>query len=340
MRETVEFRIPEANAAAHLPTGVGNQIGNAIRKVVVSTDDPLFTTIGVLHAQFRAQGEFFFLGREIRRKYSLDELAAATLVHVSARKTFEPAGEECGTEYDETSACAECGAGAKQVSDLRLDLRRVPRGVDFAETIAGEQIVSQRLAECLVGSSLRGFELANVTHKAGPELGGIKLEETIAGRGLLQRASLAGAIHPTWPFWVWINRAENRPMLEKAMAERAAQNGVANKKGAPLPAWYQLLVDAPKANLIAPTRAGSDPFDTTSTGRCSRGHVVGLNLLSEVTVARASVPATDFVETEQLVGVRRGLLRPRPVLLLSAEAWQTIAASGMKGFSVEVAHLM
>ena len=68
------------------------------------------------------------------------------------------------------------------------------------------------------------------------------------------------------------------------------------------------------------------------------GDVVGLNLLSEVTVRRATLPEADVMETRQMIGVRRGLLRPRPLLLLSARAWRAVSAAGIRGLSVEVAH--
>ena len=46
-----------------------------------------------------------------------------------------------------------------QVSDLRLDLRKVPKGKEIATTIANEIIVSQRLAERMTDAGLTGFEL-------------------------------------------------------------------------------------------------------------------------------------------------------------------------------------
>ena len=166
MRETIEFRIPEEDAAEYLPPGTGELIGYGVRKLIVNAGDLLFFEIGRLHRAFRSQGKYLFSGREYHRHYSRRELDEAELFHVSPGRVFEPAGEECGTEYDESTACPECGAGATQVSELRLDLRKVPHRTDFAETIAGEQIVSQRLAECLIDARLQGFTLPRVLHKA------------------------------------------------------------------------------------------------------------------------------------------------------------------------------
>jgi hypothetical protein len=340
MREYVEFRIREENAAEYLPPGTGENIGYGVRKVLVDTKDPLFGEIGRLHRAFRAKGKYFFSGREYERRYSRQELAEAELLHVWPKRVFEPAGEECGTEYDESTACPECGAGATQTSELRLDLRKAPRAVDFAETIAGERIVSQRLAECLTDAGLQGFTLTRVLHKARYEDDPVDLQEVPTGREILRNAELAGVPHPSWSFLVWVNRAENRPILDKAMAEYATQKRTkAQRVSAPVPVWYQLVVSSSPVELSPLTRAGEDPFDDSSTGRCSRGHVAGLNLLSEVTVTRTGLPEADVMETKQMIGVRRGLLRPRPVLLLSARAWKAIETTKIKGIEIEVARV-
>ena len=68
---------------------------------------------------------------------------------------FEPAGEECGTKYDEAFACAQCSSGAKQVTDLFLDCRRIPKKKDAAVTFAGEIVVSRVLWICLWNTVLK-----------------------------------------------------------------------------------------------------------------------------------------------------------------------------------------
>lgn len=334
MRERVEFRVPEEHAAKHLPPGLGERLGYGVRKLIVDTSDPLFLEIGRLHRRFREEGRYFFSGREYYRDYSEREMLAAELLHVWPTRVFEPAGEECGTEYDESVACPECGAGAKQATDLRLDLRKVPRGVDFAETIAAERVVSQRFAECLVEAGAKGVELRRVAHRGRPD-DSLDLTTTPSGRALLARAERAAVRHSAWQFSVWMNRAENRPLLDAAVAESGTQQARTNR---PVPLWYQLVVTSPRVEVDSLTRAGADPFDEDRTGACPHGDVVGLNLLSEVTVRRATLPEADVMETRQMIGVRRGLLRPRPLLLLSARAWRAVSAAGIRGLSVEVAH--
>lgn len=339
MRETVEFRIREENAIRYLPPNTGVDIGYGVRKVVVDTSDALFSEIGRLHRQFRSRGEYFFSGREYHRSYTNHELEQASLFHLWAEKVFEPAGEECGTQYDESRACPKCGAGASQVSDLILDLRKAPKRVDTAVTIAGEQIVSQRFAECVTNAGLQGISLLPVRHKAHHDGDTIDLSVVPTGRKILKMAEVEGARHPTWSFWVWLNRAENKGMLDQAVNEYMAMKGQDRKRRPPIPVWYQLVVTSPNIEICAPTRVGSDPFDEDSYGRCERGDLLGLNLLSEVTVKRSNLPEADIMESKQMVGVRRGLLRPRRLLLVTARAWRAFEAAKLRGLAVEVAHL-
>ena len=167
MRETIEFRVPVKSATEHLPAGLGTALGS-VRKVELALDDPMVARIGSLQRQYNAEGKAFFHGWMIYRRYSRRELDEAQLLHVWPKKTFEPAGEECGTVYDDAEACDHvfaqtpeteicghwipssidaCGAGARQVTPLFLDGRRIPRNVDFARTIAGEIVVSARVVQ-------------------------------------------------------------------------------------------------------------------------------------------------------------------------------------------------
>ncbi len=341
MHIIIEFRIPESSAQQHFPSNVGVRLGDSVRKVMLPAEDPLIAEIGKIDRQYRVKGRAFFTYWSISRNYAPVELHDVDLFHIRPKKVFEPAGEECGTQYDESMACPECGAGAAQISDLRLDLRKAPRAVDFAETIAGEQIVSQRMAECLIDAGLQGFSLRRVRHKARYEDDPIDLHKVPTGREILRKAEVAGSPHPTWSFWVWLNRAENRDMLDKAVAEYVVQKRQQSRRHRQvLPVWYQLMVTSSPVELSPPTRVGEDPFDENSYGKCPRGDVAGLNLLSEVTVKKESLADADIMATRQMVGVRRGLLRPRPLLLLSPNAWRTVKEAGMRGLVIEVAHLL
>jgi hypothetical protein len=276
MRETIEFRIPEDRAAMFLEPGLGTSLGGTVRKVVLPMEDPRVKLIGDLNREFNRRSKAFFYGWHIFRRYTRRELEAAQLLQLLIRPAFEPPGEMCGTEYDESAACPHCGAKATQRGDLHLDMRRIPKKKDLALTIAGEAVVSSRLAKAL---REHGF-----------------------------------------------TEAEYRPMRHKT--------GEVSK------GWRQLVVTSTPVGMVPPTRVGGGPFDLDEQGhfRCPLGHVVGLNRLSELWVTRAEHDGSDWVRTRQLIGTRRGVLRPQEQLLISPRLWRLLLKLEVKRFEVEVAH--
>ncbi|UCD52920.1 MAG: hypothetical protein JSW27_09820 [Phycisphaerales bacterium] len=321
----------------------GKRLGDSIRRVELATNDPRFERIGELQRETRAKTDrSFFYGWHIRRRYTKEELVSAKCLQLAVTAVFEPAGEECGTEYDEATACSNCGAGAAQVSDLYLDLRKAPKNRDIARTIADEIIVSQRLAEKMIDAGVTGFQFRPVRHKARYEDEPVDLHQVPTGREILRRAEEAGFPHPTGKFYVWLNRAENRVLFEQARAENATLKGEEDRrKGKPMPIWYQLVVTATDAEIVPPTRVGIDPFDDDPKGecRCPLGDLIGLNLLSEVSIRAASRGDTDIVASRQFIGTRRGVLRPRRAILISPRMWRLIESEKLRGIQIEVAHL-
>jgi len=226
---------------------------------------------------------------------------------------------------------------------LRLDLRKAPKNKHIACTIADEVIVSQWLAERMTDAGLTGFELRPVQHKARYEDDPLDLRLFPTGREILRKAEAAGAPHPTGRFWVWLNRAVNRAMLEQARAEYVASKGERDRRGSkPMPVWHQFVVTSADAEIVPPTRVGIDPFDEDIKGecRCPRGDLIGLNLLSEVSIRAASRGNADIVSSRQFIGTRRGLLRPRRVILISPKVWRLIESEKLKGVDIEVAHVV
>jgi hypothetical protein len=165
MKEFVELRIPEEHAERFLKDDEGIKVSDSVRKLVLPTNAPLYGEIGKIDLQLQAEGGFFFLGWDFIRKYTASELRSAKLFHGIIATAFEPTGEECGTVYDESTACKICQAGRTQVSNLILDLRKAPRKNDIARTIADEWIVSQRMAQILADNKVTGFDLRPVQHK-------------------------------------------------------------------------------------------------------------------------------------------------------------------------------
>jgi hypothetical protein len=281
MRATLELRLREELLAKYLPEAqdIGRVLeGGLIRRVKIDSDEPLACRIRVVDQRLRHAGAGgLFYGWRIRRSYSRRELDAAELFRVRVTNVFEPPGEACGTMYDDSMAYEDCGAGAPQLTPLWLDGRRIPLNADFAQTIAGETIISKRAAQVFTQARLRG--------------------------------------------------ADTDPIM------------LANESGRSSQKYLQLGASSPRVELNAATRAGGSLFDESGYGRCAGGHVLGLNLLSEVSVERASLPDADIMMSRQMIGVRRGLLRPQPLLLLSPRALHAIEQGALHGLEVEIAHL-
>jgi len=345
MKEIVEFRVNEDFASLLFGADEGIRLSDLVRKVEIDSADPKYKRIGELQRKIKGRnGKYFFAGWSIHREYTNAELAAAECFQLKIAAVFEPAGESCGTKYDESGACPICHAGAVQVSDLRLDLRKVPKGKDIARTISHDEwIVSQRLAERMIDLKLTGFSLRPVIHRARYEDDQLDLSKVPSGREILRKAKSAGVTSSAWEFSVWINRTEQRDLHDEARAEFTVLKGnEGSRMGVSMPVWHQLVVTNTNAEIVAPTRCGIGPFDQDKKGlyRCPRKDIIGLNLLSEVSVRRGSRTDTDFVCSREFIGVRRGVLRPVRVILISRRVRALFEAEGIQGFETEVAHLI
>jgi hypothetical protein len=170
MRELVEFRMSERKAQEFLGPEEGEVLGltRDTRRIVLESSDVRVAMIRQIHLDLLKQGSWLVVSWDIRREYTRAELDAAELFHVKVRAVFEPEGERCGTVYDESVACPRCGAGARQVNELRLDPGRIPRGKDLARTLAySEAIVSARLVEALRAHGTTGARFLPVLRKSG-----------------------------------------------------------------------------------------------------------------------------------------------------------------------------
>ncbi len=166
MKEVIEFRI--GNEYVHLLLKQGEGKRNASNTIIhITRNDPRFEQIRILDKKIREKNnDFFFLYSHIRREYSKKELQTATLLQLIIKTTFEPAGEECGTIYDESTACEICGANRKQVGALKLKKGTIPKK-DISRTIAGEIVVSEKFKEAFKERNLKGLELVPVGFAKG-----------------------------------------------------------------------------------------------------------------------------------------------------------------------------
>ncbi len=309
MREYIELRVKEQYAGQVFGEHEGSMLGDHIRRIVISTDDPRLPTIREMQAQGMRRRDAFFFGWHLTRKYEKRELEEAELFRLIVTSTFEPAGEECGTVYDESNACKHiftefemrlpmgmnyhcidsCSVGAKQSTDLFLETRSIPKNRDIAITIAGEIVVSRRLTQLLRESGLSGFELLPVRDKR-----------------------------------------EDQKNRSAAKEHRIGES------------WSQFFVTSIPVSVSSETRFGKDFFDPDAEGvyRCPYGHVAGLNLLSEVKIGRKDSDGSDVFQTKQHHGAHRGLLRPSAPILITRRFYHLLRDRKARGYKVEIAHFL
>jgi len=359
------FRIPEGVACRLFEAGEGTLLGDDIlgydtREVHVSEEDSRLDEIELLNRESkRTCGRNVFGFWELTHAYSKRELELATSFELTVTAVFEPTGADCGTTYDYLNVCPECGCGVTQSSDLRLDLRKVPKTRDIAMTLArSEWIVSQRLAGLLVDGELTGFDLAPVRHKGSYENEPMDFRAVRSGRELVRRAEQAGCAEGTPAFWNWLNRAEQRELSNQMVQEWADMRSERGRRlRTPLPVWYQLVITARPVSTVPPTRYGIDPFDSDPSGqyRCSRlewdaqnQHVAGCNLLSELYIDGNSYDGSDITCTRQCVGWPARLVRQvggehgsgTPHLIVSPRFRKVLIDNKIRGWNTDVAYLV
>jgi len=171
MKETFEFRINYDYANLLFEANEGKDLGQLMKTVKVvniTKDDPRFFKIPEIDKQVNEKyGKRFFIGWAIQKRYTKKELNTAKLLHLIISAEFEPAGEECGTLYDEKVACEICGANRKQRSPLTLKSGSVPKK-DIARTIAGEIVVSEKYVAAFKQRGLKGALFEPIVFNKGP----------------------------------------------------------------------------------------------------------------------------------------------------------------------------
>jgi hypothetical protein len=158
MRETIEFRLDEEDAQRYLRSPLGHTLHGSVRLIRVSPGSAAYEAVAAAEGEWRGLVGYWSL----TRRYSRAELESAELVWARPQRMFEPGGEGCGTEYDESTTCPVCGVGRRQVSTLRVDAHRIPRTTDVAFTLGDDFVISARLTTILEREGLTGVRVEPV----------------------------------------------------------------------------------------------------------------------------------------------------------------------------------
>ncbi len=105
--------------------------------------------------------------------------------------------------------------------------------------------------------------------------------------------------------------------------------------------WYQPRFVSEPVEILPPTALGISPLDIDAAGKyqCVKGHYIGLNVISELTISEKDFCTADFAVTKQFVGIREGMLRPQRLILISAKARHLVIAERLSGLDFEVSYL-
>lgn len=302
MKEYIEFRIIMKYAHLLFKEDEGVNLGDSVKIIKIEKSDPRFKEIGEIQKKARLQHELFYSSYEYKRVYSKEELQNAKFFRIIQTRLFEPAGEECGTIYDESTACPICGAGAQQKSPLKLKKSSIPHA-DIATTIASgqEDIASENFVKLVRDNKLTGIDFS-------PVINYVK-EEQIT------------------------NYYQIRPLryLDFSKETVFGQNPFDLSGESPSFTWEYLKPDGSKIREKYPPKIY----------KCPNGDNMGLNILSEAYIKSIPELGTlDFFASRQTVGGRMGLIRPYHLLFCSNRMMRLIKENKLKGFKFEVAHIV
>ncbi|MEI6092014.1 MAG: hypothetical protein WCR42_16305 [bacterium] len=294
MEEILELRINMDYAHLLFREDEGKNLGDTVKLVRLASNDPRSAQVSKLyHKVLKVSNDLFFFGWKIIRQYTEKEFDNSSFYQFLIKKTFEPTGEDCGTIYDESTACEICGAHRTQVGDLKLRKSSLPK-LDIARTIGGEIIVSEKFVKLCQTYKISGADFKNV----------------YSSKNLLD---------------------------------------------------YKQLVFSNGIDLSQKTKAGVNPFDYSTEPseastlkldngmefdfpaevyKCSLGHTIGLNLLTEAFVKdNPLIRSYDFLKSNQEIGVKRGYLIPEPIYFCSKKLREMIINEKLTGFNFEIAHI-
>jgi hypothetical protein len=342
MKERIELWVLKEHASRVFGPNEGESIGSLVRKITIDADDPRLGAIVNEQRRLRSEHDFLFTAWQIKRTYAQEELERVALLQLLVPTVFEPAGEQCGTLYVEDTACTLCGAGGQQVSELMIDLRKIPANKDIARTIADEVVFSHRLARIVADFEISGVELRPVKDRKTKATDSIDLTVVPRGRLLLEESNRLGIEPESWKFDVWLHDDAQRSALDAARAEYERDTKqIPEAHARSTRRWYQPISTSTMLKVVPPSSFGVDPFGISDEATsCANHDTLGLNQLSELTVSQSGAELRDFHVTKQYVGVRRGLLRPSQPILISPRFYRILSENKAKGLEVQVAHVV
>jgi hypothetical protein len=109
-----------------------------------------------------------------------------------------------------------------------------------------------------------------------------------------------------------------------------------------LQTWFQFVVTERSGRAVAPTHFGMDFLNEDTRGEytCVEHSHSGLNLLSQLSIARNSKPTTDVARTTNRVGRLAGWSVPYPMFLVSPRFGDLLSDDDLKGYELAPVNLV
>jgi hypothetical protein len=337
------------------------QIATVLRGVV---GDPLYVRVGELDQRLRKSGlGAAFAFWRIQRRYSEEELARAELFLLRVPFT-EASAEEYGTHYEESPECQPeigvlehvggtdfrivrrkvlCALGSKQVGPVRIAFRELRKNLDIYRLWSGELVVSERFVNLTNREGFSGGTFFPISDARDDYLTSpLEFLDSPVGLEVLSIAADKQIGPGDWSFWQWLNRDEQRPLLERMLALKKSDVN-SDETTSSRRNLAQLVLRSKPLGESQHSRFGATPFDTDREGRheCAAGVIAGRRLITRLSIIRSSWDGSDLCRTNVYVGgQRQGLFRPHQLLVVSKRVLEALQHHGMKGFQFEVAEMI
>lgn len=163
MKEYAICRIAFEHAHLLFQENEGTNLADTVKLIKLETIDPRFKAIGEINKQLRTENnEIFFTQIELKREYTDVEICKARFFQILPF-CFTMPGEDCGTKYDESTACPLCRSGAKMITPLKVRANRIPKkDIGMAMGFGEELVVSSRFKQLVEENGLTGMRFAPV----------------------------------------------------------------------------------------------------------------------------------------------------------------------------------
>jgi hypothetical protein len=339
MKERFEIRLDRDLADTKFPD-ISQPLSDITSRLVINSENANYMKIINVLKEYNREKFVGFCW--IERKYTRFEKDKAKLFNliIKPTSTFEPGGEDCGTIYDNTERCEYCGAGKRQVSDLMLNTRTIPKGKDICRTIDDKLIISERLHGILIGNNITGYEAKPIKHH--PEAPhSVRLKMTETGRQLIKLAISEGIDISSYKFSRWLDEPDHEALFVKALYEYAEkyEKRYGPKSVEMASQWRQLIITSKPVELTNDTKYGI-LRDLKTEDICPFGHALRIDVATELYVNGNTWDGSDFARTHILFGFNLFGGGPSSELFISPKLHRLFVENNIKGYRVEIAHLV